>query len=99
MDSYVPYRDSAIVLVKDPAWLKVTPRMLLNHTSGLANFAFLEPDKKMHLHSKPGLKYRYLGERINLLQFAIEQSKLRPLDRLMQEALFTPMGMTRTSLA
>jgi CubicO group peptidase (beta-lactamase class C family) len=35
-------------LVKDPQWPTVTPRMLLAHTSGLANFAAIEADKKMH---------------------------------------------------
>ena len=40
----------------------------------------------------------YSGEGINLVQFVIEQQKGRPLDQLMQEALFTPLGMTRTGL-
>src|SRR5918996_752514 len=98
LDSYDAYGESAPELVRDPAWPTVTPRMLLAHTSGLANFAFLEPDKKMHLHFKPGTAYRYSGEGINLVQFVIEQQKTRPLDQLMQEALFTPLGMTRTGL-
>jgi CubicO group peptidase (beta-lactamase class C family) len=72
--------------------------MLLAHTSGLANFAFIEPDKKMHLHFKPGTQYRYSGEGINLVQFVIEQHKQRPLDQLMQAALFTPLGMTHTGI-
>jgi CubicO group peptidase (beta-lactamase class C family) len=72
--------------------------MLLAHTSGLANFPFVEPDKKMHLHFKPGTQYRYSGDGINLVQFVIEQQKGRPLDQLMQEALFTPLGMTRTGI-
>ena len=38
------YRQSAVDLVRDAAWATVTPRMLLSHTSGLANFAFVEPD-------------------------------------------------------
>jgi hypothetical protein len=66
-------------------------------TLGLANFAMFEPDKKM-----PALRastaFRYSGEGINLVQFAIEQQKGRPLDQLIQEALFTPLGMTRTGL-
>ncbi|MGH9645647.1 MAG: serine hydrolase domain-containing protein [Bryobacteraceae bacterium] len=98
LDTYQPYRESASELVRDPAWQLITPRMLLAHTSGLANFAFIEPDKKMHLHFKPGTQFRYSGEGIDLVQFAIEQQKQQRLDRLMQDALFTPLGMTRTGL-
>jgi len=98
LETYAAYRDVAGDLVRDPGWLSVTPRMLLAHASGLANFAFLEPDKKMHLHFKPGTSYRYSGDGINLVQFVIEQQKGRPLDQLMQEALFTPLEMTRTAM-
>src|SRR5262249_5099381 len=98
LDTYAPYRETAADLVRDPAWPSVTPRMPLGHTSGLANFAFMEPDKKMHLHFSPGTQYRYSGEGINLVQFTIEQRKGRPLDQLMQEAFFTPLGMKRTGL-
>jgi CubicO group peptidase (beta-lactamase class C family) len=98
LETYEAYRETATELVRDPAWPSVTPRMLLAHTSGLANFPFVEPDKKMHLHFKPGTQYRYSGDGINLVQFVIEQQKGRPLDQLMQEALFTPLGMTRTGI-
>lgn len=98
LDEYESYRDTASVLVKDPQWQRVTPRMLLAHTAGLLNFAFLEPDKKMHLHFAAGTQFLYSGEGFNLLQFVIEQKKGRPLDQLMQEAIFTPIGMSRTSL-
>ena len=98
LDSYEPYRETATALVREPAWPAVTPRMLLAHTAGLANFAFLEPDKKMHLHFKPGTQYRYSGDGINLVQFAIEQKKGRPLDQLMRDAIFAPLGMTRTGM-
>ena len=98
LDTYDAYRQTASAIVSDPVWPTVTPRMLLAHTSGLANFAFLEPDKKMRLHFKPGARYRYSGEGINLVQFVIEQQKGRLLDQLMQEALFTPLGVTRTGM-
>jgi CubicO group peptidase (beta-lactamase class C family) len=98
LDSYEPYREKAALVVLDPAWPSVTPRMCLNHTSGLANFADIEPDKKMHLRFKPGTQFLYSGEGINLVQFVIEQQKHKPLDQLMQEAIFNPLGMTRTGL-
>ena len=98
LNSYEVYRDSASVLVTDPQWPSVTPRMLLAHTSGLFNFAAMEPDKKMHLRFRPGTHYLYSGEGMNLVQFVIEQQKGRLLDQLMQEALFTPLGMTRTGI-
>ena len=98
LDRYDDYREKATELVRDPEWAKVTPRMLLSHSSGLQNFAAIEPDKKMHLHFKPGTRFLYSGEGINLVQFVIEQQKGRPLDQLMQEALFTPLGMKRTGL-
>lgn len=98
LDTYEPYRETASALVREPNWPKVTPRHLLSHSSSLLNFAFLEPDKKMHLHALPGAVYSYSGEGLNLLQFVIEQKKGQPLDQLMQAALFTPLGMRRTGL-
>ena len=98
LDQYEPYRETAADLVRDPQWQLVTPRMLFSHTSGLANFSFIEPDKKMHLHFKPGTQFLYSGEGINLVQFVIEQKKGKPLDQLMQEAIFGPLGMTHTGL-
>jgi CubicO group peptidase (beta-lactamase class C family) len=98
LDSYEAYKDKASAIVHDPAWATVTPRMLLSHTSGLANFATLETDKKMHLRFKPGAQFLYSGEGINLVQFVIEQQQHKPLDELMQEAIFTPLGMTQTGI-
>jgi CubicO group peptidase (beta-lactamase class C family) len=98
LNEYEPYKQTATELVHDPAWLAVTPRMLLSHSSGLANFAFIEPDKKMHLHFRPGTRFLYSGEGINLVQFLIEEKMQKPLDQLMQQALFDPLGMARTGI-
>lgn len=98
LDEYEPYKATAHDLVRDPRWQQVTPRMLLSHTSGLANFASLEADKKMHLHSAPGSEFRYSGDGLNILQFAIEERQGKPLDVLMNEAIFRPLGMAHTGL-
>lgn len=98
LNEYDAYKDSASELVKDPAWPLVTPRMLLSHTSGMANFAFIEPDKKIHLRFKPGTDFRYSGEGINLVQLLVEEKMGKPVDQLLQDAFFGPLGMTRTGL-
>jgi CubicO group peptidase (beta-lactamase class C family) len=98
LNEYEPYKEVAVDLIRDPRWAKVTPRMLLQHSAGLLNFPFIEPDRKMHLHFEPGSQFKYSGAGINLLQFVIEQQKGKPLHELMQEGLFTPLGMTRTGL-
>ncbi len=98
LHTYEPYLVTATELAKDPNWPTVTPRMLLSHSSGLHNFAFLEPDKKMHLRFKPGTQFLYSGEGLNIVQFLIEQQKQKPLNELMQEALFNPLGMTHSGM-
>jgi CubicO group peptidase (beta-lactamase class C family) len=98
LDSFPVYKETATELVKDPRWARVTPRMLLTHAAGLANFAFLEPDKKMHLQFEPGTAYRYSGDGLNIVQFLVEQKKGKRLDALMQEAVFDPLGMKGTGM-
>ena len=98
LDTFGPYKEAAVDLVRDPRWARVTPRMLLSHTSSLLNFAFLEPDKKMRLHAEPGAAYSYSGEGINLVQFLVEQKQGRPLAELMQEKVFGPVGMKETGM-
>jgi CubicO group peptidase (beta-lactamase class C family) len=98
LDHYDAYKETGPAIVSEPDWPLVTPRMLLSHTSGLLNFAFLEPDKKLHLHWKPGARYNYSGEGINLVQFLVAQKNQKPLEQLMQDALFTPLEMKRTGM-
>ena len=50
-----------------------TPRHVLNHATGFANFAVLEPDGKLRFHFDPGSNYGYSGEGISLLQFGVEK--------------------------
>jgi CubicO group peptidase (beta-lactamase class C family) len=82
----------------DERWRKLTPRILLSHTSGLANFAFLEPDQKMRLHFDPGTRYAYSGEGFILLQFVLETGLGLKVGDEMQRRVFDRFGMTRTSM-
>ena len=85
-------------LVDDERYKRLSPRMLLDHTSGFANLRVLEPDRKTHIHFDPGSRYAYSGQGLQLLQLAVEAATQRPLEDLMRENVFQPFGMARTSL-
>jgi CubicO group peptidase (beta-lactamase class C family) len=85
-------------LAGEPRWRQLTARMLLTHSSGFANFAFLEPDRRLRMHFDPGTRYAYSGEGLILLQFVLEQGLKLDVGAEMQRRVFTPLGMTRTSL-
>lgn len=94
LPSYEAYAD----LVDDPRWKLLTPRMVLNHATGFANFRWLEDDKKLRFHFEPGQRYAYSGEAMNLLQMVIEVHLGLDLGPALQKQLFDRVGLTRTSL-
>ncbi|NDC57417.1 MAG: class A beta-lactamase-related serine hydrolase, partial [Alphaproteobacteria bacterium] len=49
-------------LAGDERWRKLTPRILLSHTSGFANMRWLEADRRLRFHFTPGAHYAYSNE-------------------------------------
>ena len=82
----------------DPRTAKLTLRILLDHTAGFANFRGLEGDRKLRIHSDPGTHYAYSGEGINLAQFVVEKVTGMSATQLMQEELYGPHRMSRSSM-
>ncbi len=93
-DRYARYSD----LAGDERWRMLTPRILLTHRSGFANFGFLEPDGKLRFHFDPGARYGYSGDGIILLQFVLEEGLGLDVGAEMQRRVFDRFGMTRTSM-
>ena len=85
-------------LAADPRWRAVTPRMLLSHSSGLLNWRWINPDRKLDFKFAPGSRYVYSGEGIQLLQLVVEERSGRPLAELMQQRVFDRFGMKDTSM-
>lgn len=94
LGDFPPYAD----LKGDPRTAKLTLRILLDHTTGFANFRAFENDLKLQLHYVPGTHFGYSGEGINLAQFVVEKATGKSATQLMQEELFSPVGMSRTSM-
>lgn len=94
LDAYGNWGD----LAGDDRWRALTPRILLTHSGGFANFHFVEPDGKLRFHFTPGERYAYSGEGIILLQFVLERGLGLDLGREMQRRVFDRFGMANTSM-
>lgn len=96
------YRDGArrdfSDLAGDARWRQITPRILLTHSAGLANFRWLEPDKRLRLHFTPGERYAYSAEGMYILQLIVEQGLGLDAGREMQVRVFDRLGMRDTSM-
>jgi CubicO group peptidase (beta-lactamase class C family) len=93
-DKYGPWHD----LRGDERWRQLTPRILLSHASGFANYAFMERDGKLRFHFDPGARYAYSGEGLILLQFVLEKGIGLDVGLEMQRRVFDRFGMRTTSM-
>ncbi len=85
-------------LADDMASFKlITPRMLLSHSSGLPVLRQLYGNR-VNLIAKPGEKFYYSNEGINLLGFMIEEFTGKKLENIAREEVFDPLHMTNTGM-
>ncbi len=94
LPEYTFYRD----LAGDQRYKLITLRMCLDHTTGFPNLRAFNDDHKLNINFTPGSRFAYSGEGILLAQFVVETVTKKSVNELMREHLFTPDGMTRTSM-
>lgn len=78
----------------DPGYASITARMALRHTSGLPNWG---TDSGVALQFRPDSCFSYSGEGYWFLQRAVEKITGKPLNDVMQQEVFTPLGMKNSS--
>ena len=95
LPEYDYYKD----LANDDQWKLLTAHNCLSHTTGFPNLRILNPrgNGKLEFFFKPGERFAYSGEGINLLQFVVEQITNTGLEELAVNRVFQPLGMNRTS--
>lgn len=86
-----PWSDAA----GDIRYERITPRMVLSHTSGLPNFR--TPGGSLSLQYEPGAFFTYSGEGFLFLQHAMEAVTYSSLEELARRYVFEPFGMTSSS--
>jgi CubicO group peptidase (beta-lactamase class C family) len=79
----------------DPRISAVTARMVLSHRTGFPNEVM--PGQALAIHFNPGDHFSYSGEGFLYLQKAVERIEGRPLNEVMDELVFKPLGMTSSS--
>lgn len=86
-------------IAASPFAARVTPRMILSHTSGLPNWRSLDEGSggKLRFLVEPGTAYNYSGEGFEWLRQAIEHKTGRGWEDLAQEFVFRPAGMPSSS--
>jgi CubicO group peptidase (beta-lactamase class C family) len=88
---YLAYAD----LPADPRAQLITARMVLSHTTGLQNERI--GDDTLRLSFTPGSKFQYSGEGYTYLGRVIEELTRLPLAAAMDQLVFRPLGMPRSS--
>jgi len=81
----------------DPRFAKITARMVLSHSSGLAEFSQFDTHAPVKLLFEPGSSFSYSGEGIWFLQKAVEKITDKPFEQLMQEEVFIPLKMSNST--
>ena len=91
------WHDNYTDLKHDTLYKNITARMCLNHTTGFPNWRWDEKDEKLRVNFIPGSKYGYSGEGLVYLQVVLEYAFGQPLETMMQEKIFEPLGMKHSS--
>lgn len=91
------WHDNYSALEQDSAYKKITARMCLSHTTGFPNWRWDNPDQKLNIKYTPGSRYSYSGEGLVYLQVVMEHMFAKTLEEMMEEKIFQPLGMNRSS--
>ncbi len=79
----------------DVRYQRITPRMVLSHTSGFPNFR--APGQALPILYEPGTFFTYSGEGFLFLQHVLEAVTFSSLEELAFKYVFEPFGMTSSS--
>lgn len=83
-------------IANDTRHKKLTTRLVLSHQTGFKNWRYLNPNGKLSFDTMPGTKFGYSGEGFEYLRKALENKFKKPLEKLSDSIIFTPLGMKDT---
>jgi CubicO group peptidase (beta-lactamase class C family) len=78
----------------DPRLDKITARIVLSHRTGFPNW---RQGNGLKIFFDPGSRFSYSGEGFVYLQHTVEHIEGKPLNQIVQQLVFAPLGMTRST--
>jgi len=97
MYQYYEYQQAGVkILHHDERYKLLTPRMALNHSTGLENWRWENDEDKLEFIANPGEKYTYSGEGYHYLSEILEVLLQKRYETYIEESLIQPLGLKRT---
>ncbi len=87
---YSPYED----IERHNRYKKITARMILSHSSGFPNW---RNNDSLRINFEPGQQFSYSGEGYVYLRKVIEKLSGKPLNEIITQKVFSPLGMASSS--
>lgn len=78
----------------DPRLDKITARIVLSHRTGFPNW---RQGNGLRIFFEPGSRFSYSGEGFVYLQHTVEHIEGKPINQIVQQLVFAPLGMTRST--
>jgi len=78
----------------DPRSRKLSTRHVLSHQTGFPNWRSNVKSGKLAFEFEPGTKYQYSGEGLEYLRHALENKFKQPYEKLVEDLIFKPLGMS-----
>lgn len=85
-------------IADDPRHALLTPRMALDHSTGLPNWRFFLPGGRLAFVADPGQTYTYSGEGMQYVARYAAAKLGRPFPDLVRETTLAPLGMDDTAI-
>ena len=94
ISDYYVYAD----IVDDPRHRLLTPRIILSHRTGFKNWPYEYEDGKLAFEDTPGNSFGYSGIGFYILAKFLEEKLSTTFPHLVEETIFKPLNMTKSSI-
>lgn len=93
------YLDPGTLLNYDDRYKKITPRMILSHSSGLENWRMEHNPEKLEIVADPGTAYVYSGEGYTWLSAVLEVMLQQSYSNYIRDMVLSPLALKDVYLA